>query len=103
MMETVTLHIKNMVCARCIRVVREELKKTGLNVMAIGLGVATVSAESELLDMGLIGKVLYASGFELVKDKWKEMTKQIKIMIINILYYKDPPNLYTNYSDFIAE
>ncbi len=103
LMETTTLHIKNMVCPRCIRVVREELEKIGVQVIALDLGWATVGTEGEYLKKGLIEHVLVESGFELIKDRWQEMTEQIKVLIVKLIHHNDPPHMYSNYSNFIAE
>ena len=48
-LQTTTLYIKNMVCPRCIKVVREELTKLGLDVRSVTLGEVVVSgATAEL-------------------------------------------------------
>ncbi len=41
-MKTTTIHIKNMVCQCCLRVIREELEKAGVQVEEISLGRATI-------------------------------------------------------------
>ena len=40
------IHIKNMVCDRCTRVVRDELEKLGLEVDRVELGKATLAMAS---------------------------------------------------------
>ena len=40
-----TLYIKNMVCDRCIRTVRDELTKLGMEIEEVRLGVVTLNDE----------------------------------------------------------
>ena len=44
---TTVLYIKHMVCARGIRVVRQELEGLGLQVLDVRLGAATVAGTAE--------------------------------------------------------
>ena len=46
-----TLSIRNMVCDRCIRVVREELERMGLDVRHVELGTAEVSSGRTAFDI----------------------------------------------------
>ncbi len=58
-----TLTIKNMVCNRCIKVVKEELEKLNLDVRSIILGEAVVSGEEKDLPMTEIKNVLTRKRF----------------------------------------
>jgi len=99
-----TLHIKNMVCPRCIRVVREDLLQLDLEVNEVRLGEADVSPlEGQVLDMGLIAKTLENSGFELVKDRNAQLVEQVKLTIIDIIHYTKEFSLSTKNSDYIAQ
>ena len=98
------LNIKNMVCPRCIRVVREDLLQLGLKVGEVSLGEVEVeTAKEQLLDMDLIGKTLEKSGFELVKDRNTQLVEQIKLAIIDIVHHSKQFNLAVKNSDYIAE
>lgn len=83
------LLIKNMVCNRCIKVVKEELEKIGLIVNNISLGeVVTESAISKALH-DKIKSVLSENGFELIEDKKGKIVENIKSLIINKVHNKD--------------
>jgi len=92
------LAIKNMVCQRCVRVVKEELEKLGLEVKEIDLGEATVFGKA---DPEEIKQVLADAGFELLEDKKARQVEQIKNYIIQLIQEPETRNL--NYSDLIAE
>ena len=92
------LAIKNMVCARCVRVVKEELENLGLDVHEVELGEATVSGNATTEQ---IKTALANAGFELLEDKKARTIEQIKNYIIQLI--QDPENRTANYSDLIAE
>ncbi len=98
------LHIKNMVCPRCIRVVREELLQLGLEVGEVTLGQAEVEAvQEQSLDMSLIGKTLEENGFELVKDRNTQLIEQVKVTIIELIHHSDRFSLAIKNSDYISQ
>jgi AraC family transcriptional regulator len=78
-----TIHIKNMVCPRCIKVVTEELKHAGFNVTDVALGIAIIEQDS--VDMPLISSVLLANGFELLEEKTAKLINEIKLFIIVLI------------------
>ncbi|MFC5271963.1 AraC family transcriptional regulator [Adhaeribacter terreus] len=92
------LAIKNMVCQRCVRVVKDELEKLGLEVNEIALGEATVTGNA---DREQIKNVLAEAGFELLEDKKARQVEQIKNYIIQLI--QEPESRLQNYSDLIAE
>jgi AraC-like DNA-binding protein len=85
-----TLHVKNMVCPRCIRVVREELEKLGITVTDITLGEVKVNYDPDEISQEAISKTLLENGFELLIDKKAKIIEQIKNYIINVVHYDDP-------------
>lgn len=84
-----TLHVKNMVCDRCIRIVREEMERIGLDVRSVKLGEAVVASTREP-DMDDVRSVLHANGFELIDDKKAKIIERVKTTIINLIHHSDP-------------
>ncbi len=85
-MTQTVLHIKNMVCPRCIRVVREELEKLGHDVRSVVLGEAVISGEAEDGALEKIRDVLEHSGFELIQDKRVRIIEAIKHAVLKLVY-----------------
>ncbi len=83
-MEKATIHIKNMVCNRCIKVVREELEKLGYKIEEIALGEATISFENKI-DFELINKILTENGFEMIDSRQSRLIEKIKVTIIKTI------------------
>ena len=97
------LLIKNMVCNRCVRVVREELENLGLTVSQVELGIATISSNATSINTDLIQSTLQKAGFELIEDPRSSVIEQIKHLIINeIHHHKGEKPLSQNFSDFLV-
>lgn len=84
-MNRTTLHIKNMVCPRCIIVIREELQRIGAEVLNIELGYAEITTFH--LDNHHVEEALEKFGFELIHDREKVLIEEVKIKIIEYLHY----------------
>jgi AraC-like DNA-binding protein len=74
-----------MVCDRCIKVVREELEKIGLDVEDIKLGEAKINSKHSI-DLKKIEEALQENGFELLGDKQAKQIEDIKISLIEIIH-----------------
>ena len=97
-----TLIIRNMVCDRCIRVVREELEKLGLAVSRVDLGEADVASLPSGITLDDVRQTLRASGFDLVDDKKQALVEHIKVLLINEIQHLKGDRLPTeNYSTFL--
>jgi AraC-like DNA-binding protein len=101
---TSKLLIKNMVCARCIKVVKEELEKLGLDVRSIVLGEVVVSGNIRKLPVKQIKKVLEENGFELIEDRRAKLIERVKLVILDLIRNdKNPSNMKENYSAYIEK
>ena len=97
------LHIKNMVCNRCIKVVKEELEEIDLNVKDIKLGEVVVESAKQI-DLEKVKEVLEKNGFELLEDKNVKLIDRIKTIIIELIHHnKKSEALKENYSEYISK
>ena len=76
------LYIKNMVCSRCIMVVRAELEKLGLIPLSVQLGKVELGEEIGLANMEAINKVLLKVGFSIINDPKTRLVEQIKHILL---------------------
>ncbi len=98
-----TLYIKNMVCPRCIKVVREEFTKLGLDVRNVVLGEVEVSGASKQLPIEKIRNVLHENGFELIEDKRVKTIERIKHAVLKLVQNDHERNpIRTKDSEFIT-
>ena len=81
------LFIKNMVCNRCVMVVRQELEKMGLKPTQITLGEVEIKEVLDQHQEERLRKSLASLGFELLDDKNARLVEKIKNAIIEIIHY----------------
>lgn len=102
--ETTTLYVRNMVCPRCIRVVRDELAAMGLDVRSVALGEVVLAGERGSLPLDRIRKVLEENGFGIVEDRRAKTIERVKHAALKLArndYEKHP--VRTKDSEFIAK
>jgi AraC-like DNA-binding protein len=82
--------------------VKEELKKLGLNYVIVDLGMVEVLEDITSDQRDQLSKNLLKSGLELLEDKKSILIEKIKNVITEMIHYSDElPNV--NYSDYISE
>ena len=102
--KTTKLLIKNMVCNRCIKVVKEELEKLDLDVRIIVLGEVVVNGGEKTLPIEKIKIVLEENGFELIEDKRAKIIEQIKLVILKLVRSdKNQKSLEENSSAYLIK
>ncbi len=77
-----TLHIRNMVCNRCILVVRTELERLGIRPLSVELGTVRLSRAPEADELGAVRAALEPLGFELIDDPRARWVERIRGAII---------------------
>ncbi|MDX1586592.1 MAG: AraC family transcriptional regulator [Balneolaceae bacterium] len=96
------LYIKYMVSLRCKMLVREELKKLGIECVSVDLGMVEIQDDITEEQLETFGKNLKKSGLELLDDKKNILVEKIKSVIVEMIHYEDKgPNV--NDSDYISE
>jgi AraC-like DNA-binding protein len=101
-MESTILHIKNMVCNRCIRVVKDELSGMGYAIASADLGEVHLKDRLEESDLDRIRRVLSENGFELIDDRKSWLINKIKTLIIEYIHYDREKPDHVNLSEFLA-
>ena len=97
------LHIKNMVCDRCIMVVRQQLQNIGLDVGEVNLGTATIQSEPDIEQLSLISSQLKLLGFELLDNEKDQMVERIKSLVIEKVHHSDLADTHLNFSQYLSE
>lgn len=96
------LYIKYMVSLRCKLMVREELKKLGINYVVVDLGVVELLEDISQEQHEQFSKNLLKLGLELLDDNKSILVERVKNVIIEMIHYSEElPKI--NYSDYICE
>lgn len=97
------LHIKNMVCQRCIETVAEVLSEKGFEVRSIKLGEAEVDNTPSSEQMKELSATLQNHGFELLIDKKSQIVDQVKTEIIRLVHHRENEILNVNLSTHLVQ
>lgn len=98
------LLIKNMVCSRCVRVVREDLESIGIKISNTDLGYVELVETATQLQLQAIENTLNNSGFELISDQRLAIIEEIKLLIINEIHSDISLKVSSeNFSDFLVK
>jgi AraC family transcriptional regulator len=83
-MKKSAIYIKNMLCRSCVKIVADDLKALGLQVIEVKLGKATYIDEPTITTDS-IKKVLKKNGFEIILKKDEQIVELIKITVLDII------------------
>lgn len=97
------LHIKNMVCARCIKSVDTVLKEAGLEPESVELGVVRLGKEINEKEKEDLRAKLAAEGFELLDDQKAKLVEEIKRSIIELVQDGELDEMNIRLSDYLAK
>lgn len=99
--KTMKIYIKNMVCNRCIMVVKNELERMGYKPVSLTLGEVEIEKEINRNEKAAINSHLQTFGFELIDDKKSKLIGQIKSLIIELVHNQNS-QLKANLSDLLS-
>lgn len=99
-MKTEVIHIKNMVCGRCIKVVRDELEKLNFPIKSVELGKVEFEPPQYINEIEL-NEILKKEGFELIDDEDTRIINQIKTLIIQHLHHESGKVVNENLSAYL--
>jgi AraC-like DNA-binding protein len=77
-------YIKNMVCDRCIKVLRDVLDKQTIELLQIELGRLRLNIESDD-EIEKLKTLLESNGFSLIGSTEEKLTEQVKVELIKAL------------------
>ena len=96
------LFIKNMVCDRCVIVVKQELEKLHIVPSFVVLGQAEIPNNTSEGLLEQLKKSLAGVGFEILDDNRKKIIEKIKAIIIEQIRHGDPDNKH-NSSEILSK
>lgn len=92
-----------MVCNRCVKVVKEEFEKLGLQIKNISLGEVEILNKIPDKLMVKVKDALEKNGFELIEDKRKKIIEKIKNAVIKTIYDEEKLLIQQkNFSEMIS-
>lgn len=96
------IFIKNMVCSRCILMVKSVLDHLGIKAKTVTLGEVEVEEKPSQNQEKELSIQLKHLGFEIIDDRKSKLIEKIKNLIITIVHHQ-PQNIQVNLSSFLSE
>ena len=98
----IEIHIKNMVCARCSKVVTGIFQNAGAMPKTVRLGCVEIGKKLTEGQERKIRKALEAEGFEWLDDQKTKLVVDIKRNIIELVHYSNLDEMNKNLSDYLS-
>lgn len=95
--------IKNMVCRRCPKVIKQELEAIKVTVLSLELGKLTVHIDADI-DKDIdkkIANILHENGFEIARSEEEMLVERTKIVLIELIS-ELPIEMKKNTSEHLA-
>ncbi|MBN9295718.1 MAG: helix-turn-helix transcriptional regulator [Filimonas sp.] len=96
------LAVKNMVCNRCIKVVKDVLHQQHINYTDVIMGKVILPADLTASQSEMLKQALLQEGFDVVEDKKALLVEKIKNTLIDIVYNQDLSEWKQNLSDYLS-
>jgi AraC-like DNA-binding protein len=100
--QNIEIAVKNMVCNRCIKVVKEELLKHKIDFNDVDLGSIYFNRDISEKEKERLKAILEKEGFELVEDKESVIVKTIKTIIVQLIHHGKQKPENQKISEYIA-
>ena len=101
-MKNTTIYIKNMICHRCIKSVKEDLTNLGLTVSSVKLGQARFD-DTPHISLSQIKSTLRKNGFDLIETTEEKLVEEIKRTIIDLIQNNTQALHEINFTTYLAE
>lgn len=102
-LKTSTIYIKNMVCQCCLRIIREELEKSGVVVVEINLGKAVIQHDPEKFSLEHVRGVLQELGTDLIETREQRLVEEIKQAVIELIHHMNNMDSMVRKSEYLVE
>jgi len=100
--KTSEIRIKNMVCNRCIKVVRQKLEEQHLSIKQIELGRVEFD-KPQNINKEKLSEILESEGFALIDDATSKLISRIKISVINHIHHHSTGEAFHNLTDYLEK
>jgi len=96
------IHIKNMVCPRCISAVSNILQKLEIPYCTIKLGEVELKTPLSVETKNSFSKALQYSGFSLINNRRSQLIEQMKTLVVDKIHHSTD-ELDIKWVDYISE
>ena len=98
-----TIHIKNMLCSCCVRLIELEFEKAGIKTNVVRAGFAQIEFDSDKHNLNTIENILVRNGMALIKTREQKIVEQIKLAVIELIHHSNNVNSILRKSEYLVE
>lgn len=98
-----TIHIKNMICQCCLRVISGEFERAGIEVREISLGRAVITYDPDHISMEQIRTILVELGTDLIETREDRLVEEIKLAVVELVHHMNNVDSIVRKSDYLVE
>ena len=93
------LHIKGMVCSRCVLAVQQVLQRLHIDYLSVNMGTVQLLKELTAKQQETFHKEIATLGFEILDDKKLQVVEKVKTLLIALIQhqYNDIRIKYSSY------
>tara|TARA_R110001583_G_scaffold76893_3_gene209972 strand:+ start:70 stop:636 length:567 start_codon:yes stop_codon:yes gene_type:complete len=96
------IHIKNMVCPRCISAVSNILQELAIPYVSIKLGEVELTTPLSEDTKNIFSIALQDSGFSLINDRKSQLIEQMKTLVVDKIHHSSE-ELDIKWADYLSE
>ncbi|MEX2565158.1 MAG: AraC family transcriptional regulator, partial [Cyclobacteriaceae bacterium] len=96
----VEFKVKGMICSRCIKVLNNELRQAGAEILKIDLGRVLIEYNPNKISQSHIERIIQENDFELIINEETLLAEKTKRWVINYIWNT---NLEQKLSEYILE
>lgn len=92
-----------MVCNCCVRVVKGELEKHGVQVINMGVGFAEIAYRPNKFNHQVLTTLLESLGMELITQRDERIVEEIKATVIELIHQMNNVDSMVRKSEYLVE
>ena len=102
-LEITQLHIKNMVCPRCVMVVKQAFDQIGVAPLSVELGEVKLKNELTADQQARLDDFFQKNGFERIDNRKAQLLEKIKTLVIDTIHHRDPYDTHIQWSAYLSD
>ena len=92
-----------MISHCCLRVIRGELEKAGIEVREMSLGRAVISYDADHISKEQIRAILVDLGTDLIETREDRLVEEIKLAVVELVHHMNNVDSIVRKSDYLVE
>jgi AraC-like DNA-binding protein len=103
MIQNKSLHIKNMLCHCCIKLIKILFYNNRIDILTIRPGYVEIEFDDKKISLEEIDKILKDNGMEIIKSREEQIVEKIKQSVTELIHESGNINSILRKSDYLVE